>query len=67
MPIFEYECKSCSNQFEELVSSRETAVVCPSCNSTDTRKLMSVFAASNSGGGAVPSCYSPGCGSSGFS
>jgi putative FmdB family regulatory protein len=66
MPLFEYECRSCSYKFEELVSSRQTTVVCPRCQSTDTRKLISTFAAAGGSSGATPSCYQPGCGSSGF-
>jgi putative FmdB family regulatory protein len=67
MPLFEYECRSCSYKFEDLVSSRQTTVVCPRCQSTDTRKLISVFAASaGSGGDTLSSCARPGCGS-GFS
>jgi putative FmdB family regulatory protein len=64
MPIFEYECKSCSKKFEELVSSSNTPVVCPQCGSAETRKLLSVFAAS-AGGSSIGA---PSCGSgSGFS
>ncbi len=66
MPIFEYECQACSEKFEELVSSNTTAVVCPHCNSTDTRKLLSVFAASGgSSSGSMSSCA--GSSGSGFS
>jgi putative FmdB family regulatory protein len=66
MPLFEYECRSCSYKFEELVSSRQTTVVCPRCNSADTRKLISTFAAAGGSSGSMPSCARPGCGS-GFS
>lgn len=41
MPIFEYVCKRCKNQFEELVFSQDEQTVCPSCGSTKTEKLMS--------------------------
>lgn len=41
MPIFEYVCKRCKNQFEELVFSQDEVAVCPSCGSTKTQKLMS--------------------------
>jgi putative FmdB family regulatory protein len=68
MPIFEYECQACNNKFEELVSSATTAIACPRCNSTDTRKQLSMFAASTgSSAGSMPSCASSGCGGSGFS
>lgn len=66
MPLFEYECRSCSYKFEELVASSQTTVVCPRCNSTDTHKLISTFAAPGGNNGAAPSCSQPGSGSSGF-
>jgi len=66
MPLFEYECRSCSYKFEELVSSSQTTVACPRCQSTETSKLISTFAAPGGSSGATPSCYQPGCGSSGF-
>ena len=41
MPIFEYVCTRCKNQFEELVFGQDETAVCPSCGSTNTKKLMS--------------------------
>ena len=67
MPIFEYECKSCTKKFEELVFSSTAPVICPQCGSTETRKLISTFASSVSGGSSAgASCSTGGCGS-GFS
>ena len=40
MPIFEYHCKSCLRDFEEVVFGDETPE-CPHCHSTNTEKLMS--------------------------
>ena len=52
MPIFEYVCKRCKNQFEELVFSQDEQTVCPSCGSTKTEKLMSCCRSKvGSGGG----------------
>ena len=58
MPIFEYKCNDCAKKFEELVGSGEMKVPCPDCGSTNTSRLLSMFAASNasSGGGSAPSC-----------
>jgi len=67
MPLFEFECKSCAYKFEDLVSSNQAAVVCPRCNSIETRKLISMFAAASAGSGSAPSCARPGCGAGGFS
>jgi putative FmdB family regulatory protein len=39
MPIFEYKCRSCKNEFEKLVFSGDE-VVCPKCNGP-VDKLMS--------------------------
>ncbi|MBC2742093.1 MAG: zinc ribbon domain-containing protein, partial [Desulfosarcina sp.] len=45
MPIFEYQCKACCHQFEQLVFSSDTeSPVCPACNCGDVEKLMSVGA-----------------------
>jgi len=50
MPIFEYVCKKCNNQFEELVFSQDEQAVCPSCGSTKTAKLMSCCRGKMGGG-----------------
>jgi putative FmdB family regulatory protein len=41
MPIYEYQCKSCSHQFETLVRRNETPV-CESCGGADLERLMSL-------------------------
>lgn len=41
MPIYEYSCKKCSNQFELLVRGKKTPA-CPSCDSEDLERLLSV-------------------------
>jgi len=47
MPIYEYVCKSCSHQFEELrlSSTGFKDVVCPECGSSKAAKKLSTFAA----------------------
>lgn len=54
MPIYEYRCESCSEKFEVLTrfAERDKAQVCPACESTKTRVLVSSFAF---GGGDVSS------------
>lgn len=51
MPIFEFECKECSESFEELVRSNSAVdeVVCPECGSPQVRKKISTFASRLSG------------------
>jgi putative FmdB family regulatory protein len=59
MPIFEYKCKKCGKQFEELVSGdRNKAIPCPSCKSSETEKLMSAIGSISMGKSIGP------CGSS---
>jgi len=43
MPIFEYACPRCGNEFEALVRS-DTTPECPGCHSTQLEKKLSVFA-----------------------
>jgi len=46
MPIYEYRCESCAGKFEVLTrfAERDLAQVCPTCESTKTRVLVSSFA-----------------------
>ena len=75
MPIYEYRCESCAGKFEVLThfAERDTAQICPVCESTKTRVMVSSFAvaggepsasdfASESSGGG---CCGGGCGSCG--
>ena len=42
MPIYEYECKKCGEQFDELVSINDTAEPkCPKCESKNVERLIS--------------------------
>jgi putative FmdB family regulatory protein len=79
MPIYEYRCESCSETFEVLTrfAERDSAQMCPACESTKTRVMVSSFAfagtgeasaadfASQSGGGG--GCCGGSCGSCGSS
>jgi putative FmdB family regulatory protein len=66
MPIYEYSCKACQRDFEELVMRRsdEDDVRCPACKGKRVEKRMSRPAAHSSGegGGASAAGASPGCG-----
>lgn len=64
MPIYEYHCEKCGEEFEELLMSvaAEADVVCHSCGSGTVTRLMSGSAVRVSGGsGSVPNCpaYDP--------
>jgi putative FmdB family regulatory protein len=40
MPIYDFKCRSCSNQFEALVLKKTP--VCPKCSSEDLERLLSM-------------------------
>jgi putative FmdB family regulatory protein len=40
MPIFDFTCRACGNEFEALV--RKTAPVCPKCRSADLERMLSL-------------------------
>ncbi len=48
MPLFEYRCGKCGEEFEELESyeDRDKPQECPACGAKNSERLMSVFAAS---------------------
>ena len=46
MPLFEYRCLGCDNQFEVLVRGSVTPA-CPSCGGTSLEKILSMFAVSS--------------------
>ena len=49
MPIYEYECRGCHNQFEFLVLPTTPPASCPACKSTDLEKLLSLSSVSSDG------------------
>ncbi len=48
MPIYEYRCRACENQFELLVLKSDTPA-CPACESADVEKLLSAPMVSSDG------------------
>ncbi|MDR2891500.1 MAG: zinc ribbon domain-containing protein [Deltaproteobacteria bacterium] len=63
MPIYEYCCKKCGHDFEELVFGDQTPQ-CPKCGSADTEKLMSCptrCSSSDQAGGASSGYGGGGC------
>lgn len=44
MPIFEYLCKVCNREFEQIVFGDPEVIECPRCCSSKTDKLISSFA-----------------------
>ncbi len=48
MPIYEYRCSGCGHEFEELVLPKSTPH-CPSCQSEELERLLSLFGVSSDG------------------
>jgi putative FmdB family regulatory protein len=44
MPIYEFVCMKCESHFEELVRMDDEAPHCPDCDSSNVRRMLSVFA-----------------------
>ena len=68
MPLFEFTCKKCGHNFEELISLTELEsgqIHCPACRSKRVERGFSAFATGSDsmGGGGITS---GGCGSGGF-
>lgn len=61
MPLYEFHCRDCKEDFELLVrSTKWQGTPCPKCGSTKLQKQLSVFA--SSGVQAGPSASSAACG-----
>jgi putative FmdB family regulatory protein len=60
MPIYEYKCNECGDEFEKLIfDASKDNPPCPSCGSKHTTRKVSAFGSVSSGGTS--------CGTSGFS
>lgn len=50
MPLFNYLCEKCNNEFEEYVGSYNEKVMCPKCNGDLVKKTFpNRFSVSNNG------------------
>jgi putative FmdB family regulatory protein len=47
MPLFEYQCPDCQQQFEKLQRSVDAAVECPFCGQPNPRRLISLCGVSS--------------------
>jgi putative FmdB family regulatory protein len=61
MPIYEFKCDSCGNQFEKLVrrAGETDGLSCPSCGEQHLSQQYSTFAAHANGSpgrGEMPAC-----------
>lgn len=72
MPIFEYHCMECDEDFEILVLGNQE-VTCPTCEGHKVKKLLSCFSHksesgfSSSKGSACTSCSATSCSTCGHS
>jgi len=57
MPLFEFTCKHCGQEFEELLRSTSAVseVSCPVCKSSQVQRKISTFATRIVGGGSLGS------------
>ena len=62
MPIYEYRCLKCNDQFETLVLGSNDKITCPKCNGKKLERLMSACGFKSSGS-FTPSKGSSGCAS----
>ena len=67
MPIYEYRCRTCAHEYEDLVrvGTKDEEVECPECGEYTSERRVSVFATTNSSLGSGIAASS--CGPSGFS
>jgi len=68
MPIYEYECPSCSERFSLLrrLTDRDEEIACPKCGTRHPKRLFSAFAArAGEGGKSSGVKRSDGCRTSG--
>jgi putative FmdB family regulatory protein len=64
MPIYGYECNKCGHEFETLIRPSSKEPTCPSCESGDLTRQLSLIAAPAKGGSDAPACQpGGGCGS----
>ncbi len=81
MPIYEFTCQDCGEQFEEILLGEEEEVACPACSGQNVQRLISACkfktggpivqgspsanAVSSRGQGGCASCSSSNCSSCG--
>lgn len=64
MPLYEYACATCKNDFEKLVRLSDPVPPCPECGSTEVKKKISASSFALKGGGWYKDGYASAGGSS---
>ncbi len=70
MPIYEYQCEDCKDQFEILTTSSTSSekIICSKCKSTNVKKIISAAVIGRNNGSPLSPPNQSGCGAkSGFS
>jgi putative FmdB family regulatory protein len=49
VPLYEYQCRACQQQFELLVRTGDVPA-CPECQSADLERMLSMFGVTTPGG-----------------
>ncbi len=62
MPIFEYRCAKCKQEFEEIVFSDRAEIKCPKCGSRENERLLPSFAVKGGSQGGLPTGGAAPCG-----
>lgn len=67
MPLYEFQCTECQDDFEELVRSSAAIneVKCPQCGSEHVRRKVSLFASKGGGGLSLSAAPAASCGPTG--
>ena len=65
MPIFEYRCNDCGEEFDELesIANRDKPHKCPSCGSMKSERRISTFCAGSGEGSGTGGRICPSSGS----
>ena len=67
MPIYEFICPRCKNEFEELVFRQDEEILCPQCGCKKVERTLSVFSYSSDGtyssseGSSCDGCHKSHC------
>ena len=63
MPIYEYQCNDCGEEFEYLILGSDAPEGCPACKGEQIRRLLSAFShvSKGSGGETVGSSAGSSC------
>ena len=49
MPVYEYRCRGCGKDFEKYLPRTSSGVACPTCDSADVTRKLSIFGMKSDG------------------